>query len=524
MESKLVKKKKSGTGHFEKNVIHKTDHGLFEVNLRPKINLMKHTYIITCTLLFLSFVHRGISQESTFSAELPEVREEFVGATDDKMIYCNQLINPMNSVVTAEYITVNTKNPEEKKKTFKAKTEFNSNTPMSLKSVFVEGDHIYEIYLSTNYKMLGVAKRDMNTLKEVGEHLELNESSFRFVKADKDGFYLFSGTKLYRVGLDLKLIWSKEYTMFDEQNVRLSSIEVDDNQNVLMTVAIDEEVKVKFFGSTPPRKSSLLFIITDVEGNDPQVISPEIPESFSVKSARFNYDYETKQLKGLFLTTKESDKTASMKGIGYVFLKWNVEGEVINHEKYEYDFNDFLDADMKKSLELAGLKAEKCEFKSLTSQYFYSVNFQDNGEVFFAVAIGKYVGEFALSKLMIVLSPEGKPVWRKMLPYSSNELHRNAYYFISNGKVHVLGQEFVKSFESGAYEYNTINSPVSGKTVCMSERVFDLENGNELSNRAITNPTEKFIPTGVIYNRKGKMIVRYSYTIKNREQFLTITY
>lgn len=485
---------------------------------------MKNTYIITCALFFLSFAHRSISQESTFSAELPEVREEFVGATEDKMIYCNQLINPMNSVVTAEYITVNTKNPEEKKKAFKAKTEFSSNSPMSLTRLFVEGNHIYEVYLSTNYKMLGLIKRDMNTLKEVGEHLELNDSGCKFVKGDEEGFYLFSGTKLYRIGLDLQLLWSKEYEMFNDNNVNLSSIDIDDNRNVLMTVSVDEEVKSKFFGSTPPRKSALLFIITDQEGNDPQVISPEIPESFSVKSARFNYDDEAKQLKGLFLTAKDTDGSSSMKGIGYVFLKWNAEGEVIAHEKYEYSFNDFMDADVKKCMELAGLKPEKCEFKSLISQHFYHVRFLDNGQVFFAVAIGKYVGEFALSKLMLVLSPEGKPVWRKMLPYSSNELHRNAYYFISDNKVHVLGQEFVKAFESGSYEYNTINSPVSGKTVCMSERVFDLENGNELSNRAITNPAEKFIPTAVIYNQKGKMIARYSYTGKNKEQFLTITY
>ncbi len=489
---------------------------------------MKNTYIITCALFFLSFAHRSISQESTISAELPEVREEFVGATEDKMIYCNQLINPMNSVVTAEYITVNTKNPEEKKKTFKAKTEFNSNSPMSLTRLFVEGGHIYEVYLSTDYKLLGVIKRDMNTLKEVGEHLELNDTGCKFVKGDEDGFYLFSGIKLYRISLDLQVLWSREYEMFKDNSVSLSSMEIDDNRNVLMTVSVDEKVKSKFFGSTP-RRSSLLFVITDPEGNDPDIISPEIPESMAVQAARFNYDDASKQLKGLFITAKEPNsnpESSFIKGIGYVFLKWNKEGVVISHEKHDFSFTDFLDENMKKCLESAGLKPEKCELnKWLTYRQYSNIRFLENGNVFFvATSLGKYIGEMENSKMMFVLSPEGKMIWQKMLPYTSNGLYRDANFYISENKVHLLVQDFIKSFETGTYAYKAINSPVSGKTVSLSERVLDLETGTELSSKLIPNPSEKFIPTAVLYNKNKKLIVRYSLTGKNLEQFLTITY
>ncbi|MNE37321.1 hypothetical protein D3C80_1311690 [compost metagenome] len=126
--------------------------------------------------------------------------------------------------------------------------------------------------------------------------------------------------------------------------------------------------------------------------------------------------------------------------------------------------------------------------------------------------------------MMFVLSPEGKMIWQKMLPYTSNGLYRDANFYISENKVHLLVQDFIKSFETGTYAYKAINSPVSGKTVSLSERVLDLETGTELSSKLIPNPSEKFIPTAVLYNKNKKLIVRYSLTGKNLEQFLTITY
>lgn len=493
---------------------------------------MKITYLILLTLVFSGVNNLSLAQEPDFSGELPEVREIFVGSGNDRMVYFKIDINPMNGVKSLEYIVVNSANPEEKKQVVKSKPEFAKGSQLSYERLFVHGDFIYEIHTLKGFSSdpkIAIIKRELATLKEVGEHLELEGFEATFAKADDEGFYFFSKTNLYRISLDLTVIWKKEYAMFSDYDVRLSAIEVDDNQNVLMTVSVDAKVKTKFFGSTPPRKSSLLFIITDIKGDDPKLISPEIPESITVQAARFNYDVTAKQLKGLFITATEPNSNPESylsKGIGYTFIKWDEEGSVINHEKHNFSFTDFLDADMQKCLQTVGLKAEKCDLdRWLAYQGFSNIRFLENGNVFFiATSMGKYNGELENSKMMFVLSPEGKMVWQKMLPYSSNGIYRNTDFYISDGKAHLLIQDFIKSFETGSYAYSLINSPASGKTVCLSERVLDLETGNELSSKSIPNPSEKFMPTAVIYNKNNKVIVRYSFTGKNLERFLSINY
>ena len=485
---------------------------------------MKNAYFVCLMLFFSGIAHLSHSQELQFSAELPEVREEFVGSTEDRMIYSNPVVNGITGKVSVEYISVNTKNPEEKKKTTKIKAEF-SEAGGSIKRLLVQGKFIYEFYETTG--SIAIVKRSLETLEQDGSILELKDYSFKYAKCDEGGMYLCSQTKLYRIDLELNLVWKRDYEMFSDVNVRLTSIEIDDNLNVLMTVAVDEQVKTKFFGSTPPAKSSLLFIITNLAGEEPKVISPEIPESLTVQAARFNYNAKANKLSALFITAKEVGANPGFaKGFAYTFLKWDDEGSVVNNEKHDFVFNDFMDEDMKKNIPVMGVKPEKCDFdKWLRYPDFSNIRFLENGNALFvATSLGKYVGEMENSKVMFLLSPDGKLLWQKMLPYSSNTLYLNADFFVSDNQLHFLIQDFVKSFESGSYKYMIINSPASGKTVCLSERVFDLENGNELSNRFIANPSEKFMPTKVIYNREGKAIVRYSFTAKNLERFLTIPY
>jgi hypothetical protein len=489
-----------------------------------QIHNMKNAYFTCLVVLFSGITHLSYSQEIQFSAELPEVREEFVGATEDKMIYSNPVVNGITGKVSVEYIAVNTKNPDEKKKTTKPKVEFNE-TGGSIKRLLVQRNFIYEFYETTG--SIAVVKRSLETLEQAGSVLELKDYTFKYAKCDEGGLYLCSNTKLYRIDLDLKLVWTRDYEMFNDVNVRLTSIEIDDNLNVLMTVAVDEKVKTTFFGSTPPAKSALLFIITNLEGEEPKVISPEIPESLTVQAARFNYNDETKKLSALFITAKEVGANPGFaKGLAYTFLKWDDEGSVVNHEKHDFVFNDFMDEDMKKNIPAIGVKPEKCDFERwMRYPDFSNIRFLENGNALFvATSLGKYIGEMENSKVLFLLSPDGKLLWQKMLPYSSNALYLNADFFVSDNHLHFLIQDFVKSFESGSYQYAIINSPATGKTVCLSERVFDLENGNELSNRFIANPSEKFMPTKVIYNQEGKAIVRYSFTTRNLERFLTIPY
>nr|WP_294858431.1 hypothetical protein [uncultured Fluviicola sp.] len=486
---------------------------------------MKITYFILLAFLFSGVNNLSLAQEPNFSAELPEVREVFVGASNDKMIYYKEDVNLMTNSKLVEYIVVNTANPEEKKTIFKSKPEFSKRTQVVFDRMFVQGDFIYEIHQIHDYNSVvavGIVKRELATLNQVGKVLELNDFDASFAKSDEDGFYFFSKMNLYRIDLDLNLIWTKKYEMFEDYNVVLNNIEVDDNLNVLMSVAIKENVKVKFFGSTPPAKSSLLFIITDLTG-EPHVISPEIPQSVYSKYARFNYNDKKKELEGLFLTSKESNV-----GIGYLYIKWNNEGEIIVTDNHNFSFQEFVDDDMKKYAESAKFKTEKYDFKQLGLGYTSHIRFLDNGNVLYiSHALIGFLGELEGSKLIFMLSPEGKLLWTKMIPLNSDVMYKNGDFYIEDAKLHVLIMDYSKEYETGGYVFTPVNShtPLTGKTVLMAERIIDLETGKEISNKPlIANPSEKFYPTAVIYNKDKKIIVRYSYTVKNRERFLTINY
>jgi len=486
---------------------------------------MKITYLILLTLLFSGLSTLVYSQEPIFSSELSEVREIFVGASNDKMIYYKEDINLMTNSKLVEYIVVNTANPEEKKVTLKSKPEFSKRTQVVFDRMFVQGDFIYEIHQIHDYNSVvavGIVKRELATLNQVGKILELNDFGATFAKSDEDGFYFFSKTNLYRIDLDLNLIWTKKYEMFEDYNVVLNNIEVDDNLNVLMSVAIKENVKVKFFGSTPPAKSSLLFIITDLLGEQ-HVISPEIPQSVYSKYARFNYSEKKKQLEGLFLTA-----AASNVGIGYLYIKWDSEGEIIVTDNHNFSFQEFVDEDLKKYAESAKFSTEKYDFKQLGLGYTSHIRFLENGNVLYiSHALQGFIGELEGSKLVFMLSPEGKVLWTKMIPLNTDVMYKKGDFYIADAKLHFLIMEYSQEYETGGYVFAPVNShtPLTGKTVLMAERIIDLGTGKEISNKPlIANPSEKFYPSAVIYNKDKKVIVRYSYTVKNRERFLSINY
>jgi hypothetical protein len=89
--------------------------------------------------------------------------------------------------------------------------------------------------------------------------------------------------------------------------------------------------------------------------------------------------------------------------------------------------------------------------------------------------------------------------------------------------LHFLIREFIASYENGGYVFKYFRSMVNGKTVVLAERVIDLENGQEVSNQPlIANPSEKFHPVEVIYNKDHKVVVKYSFPGKNLERLLVI--
>lgn len=475
--------------------------------------------LIAFIFILFGFISFSNSQELSFTSGLPEVRENFVGSFGNKMIYsvANQAL--MSSAVSLEYLVVNSSSPSEKKVKVKPQVKLSKGNVL-YKKIQVQGNFIYEFYNILYYPAvesqgIAIVKRDLETMNQVGETVEILGEAHRFSKSDDEGFYLFSKNMLYRYDLDLTQLWSKKYEMFDDLNVKLNNIEIDDNLNMLMSISITENVKEKMFGYTPPAKSSLIFIITDLMG-EVKVIAPEIPREMYVNQARFNYNDETKQLAGLFIVGGEEK--------GYVFAKWNIDGSILTTENHDFKFSEFLDDDLKKYASVYKIDLEKINFSGISSSA--SIRYLENGNILYIMhEIYTSSAELSNSRAILLISAKGELLWNRIIPYNSNRLYRGTDFYIHNDQLHFLINEFTESYSSGNYEAKSFNYPVNGKTVLLADRAIDLKTGDEISNKPlIANPSEKFIPTKVIYNQREKVIVRYSNTGKNLEQFLTIKF
>lgn len=456
------------------------------------------------------------AQSGSFSAELPEEFNPFLCENNGKMIYYTTK-NVANTAFTRfEYFVIDTKNPNAKKEEYKAKVEFEKGGGDAEYVEEYQGV-IYEFYNITTftYGSLGscIVRRDASTFEQIGEKLIIEDQRYKFARIDEEGIYFLTNKELHRYDFELNKLWNKNLDILEETGVSLNSTEIDENLNLLMSISITEQVESKFFGTTPPAKSALMFIITDLTG-EVVVVTPQIPRDMSVRHARFNYNEEKKELTGFFILNSANHT--------YIHVIWDVEGNILSTAEHTFGKEMVEDQTNVDYAAFYKIKMEKYQFRFSSNNV--SMKYLEDGSLFCVhKTTHGYLSEFLNSKMMYVIAPNGDLVWSKLIPYNSNELYKNSHFYIHNGKVHLIITEFTETYSSGKYEVKKLKSPVNGKTVLFSERIFDLKNGEEISNQPlVANPSERFIPSTVIYNKEDKVILRYNYTIKNLIQFYTI--
>jgi hypothetical protein len=490
---------------------------------------MKQTCLIS-TLLFL-FIHVTLcfSQELEFTQEVPESTGKFIHASNDRDLYYKVNHHAVSDLNILEYVIIHSKDSMRKQELV-SQPRFTEGVLASFNRIFLQGEFIYETYNLRNKEGavgLGIIKRELSSLKEVGNALELHDWEWSFNEMDSEGFYLLSSTNLYRINLNLEIVWKKEFEWFSDKNIRLNNIEVDNRLNLILSLSVKKNASIYFSDSIRVSKSDVFLIITDQLGGQ-RLIKPKVSESVFVKYARFNYNNEDGELIGMFLTSEEVKVPPPKKvflGIGYAYFRWNDAGEIILAKNHAFSFNEFLDENLRKYASYYHFKPEKEGFTRTNYDVSSShVEFLENGNVLYiSHTLKGVVTPLEGSKLIYLLSPDGEVLWTKLIPLNDNELYWSGDYFIAENQLHFLIREFIASYENGGYVFKYFRSMVNGKTVVLAERVIDLENGQEVSNQPlIANPSEKFHPVEVIYNKDHKVVVKYSFPGKNLERLLVI--
>lgn len=495
-----------------------------------KSHRMRHTYLITAFSFLFIYINTCFSQELEFTEEFPEITEKFIGVSNEKVVYYKKNHSAISDLNTLEYVIVNPANLE-KKTVLLSQPKFTKGTGISFNRLFLEGDFIYELHLIKDKDRtigIGIVKRALSTLKEVGVPLELDEWEVSFEESDPEGFYLLSSINLYRINLNLEVVWKNGFKLFADKNIRLEKVEADNQSNVIMSLTVKKKTTFHFLDSMTVSKSDLFLIVTDKLGVQ-KLIKPHVPDSVFIKYAKFSYNNENSELVGMFLTSEPVKAPPPKKiflGIGYAYFKWNDAGEILVSKNHAFSFKEFMDENLRKYAEYYHFKPEKNDFERLNYNVSTShVEFLENGNVLYIshTLIG-FLTPLEGSKLIYLLSPEGELLWTKLIPLNDNELYWSGDFFITDNKLHFLIREFSESYEKDAYVFKIIRSMVNAKTVLLAERVVDLENGQEISNQPLVrNPSEKFHPVDVLYNKDKKVVFRYLFPAKNLERLLVIS-
>jgi hypothetical protein len=492
---------------------------------------MKHSCLITTLLFIFLQVTVSFSQELEFTEEIPETFGKFIRISNENTICYKVNHSAISDLNTLEYSIVNPKNLVQKEQVL-SQPKFSKGIAASFDRLFLIGDFIYEVHLIKSKEGIvgtGIIKRELSGLKEVGNALELDEWEVSFEESDREGFYLFSSINLYRINLNLEIVWKREIELFSDKNIQLNNIEVDNQLNLIMSLSVKKNATIHFLDSISVSKSDLFLVVTDKFGMQ-KLIKPKVSESVFVKYARFNYNNEEGELIGMFLTSELVKAPPPKKiylGIGYAYFRWNDAGEIVTTKNHAFSLSEFTDENLKKYAEYYHFRPEKEGFTRTNYNVSTShVKFLENGNVLYVShTLMGVVTQLQGSKLIYLLSPEGEVLWTKLIPLNDNELYWSGDFFIADNKLHFLIREFAASYEKGKYDFKFIRSMVNGKTVLLSERVIDMENGQEISNQPlIANPSEKFHPQNVIYNQDKKVIVRYSSPGDKLQRLLMISY
>ncbi|WP_144331118.1 hypothetical protein [Fluviicola chungangensis] len=482
---------------------------------------------------------------------MPESGGKIIGFWGSKLISCNTAFG-------LELKMLDTADVQPKIKTFKIGPEVEHSKNTAAITCFIHDNFIYETYyVFTNTVMPGhagnakgytvIVKRDLRTMRIVNQCMinRLN-TQVKFVKTLNEGFYVCFGysymshgrglnyltagnpseiipTLIKGFDYDLEPLVSLELSAYESRlNPYLNEISVDENS--ALCVPIVQKTLTKEQGKL--QKGTITFLRADFSGDSLNTtLEYELEEGFHIRSVKVRFDQESAVYKGIFMIKGFSgEATESDSKYGYVYQEWDESGKSVLTKLAPLKKTELVTREVMNQSDFDESKASRLNLDANVSLF----EFLRDGSALYVVntiASPNFM-RITNSKFILCISADGELKWTKILPYSSNELYTNAFFFLQNDELHVYTKEFAKNFSTGTYLYDDSREIADGLSVVLTERIIDLEEGKIVSHKPIVNLQSRkydfFWPVTELGT--NDYLLRYQFTKTNKNKWVRITY
>ncbi|WP_294669377.1 hypothetical protein [uncultured Fluviicola sp.] len=502
-------------------------------------------------LSFLLFFQTSYSQEIRVSSDMPESAGRIVGFWEGKLI-------SMNTTLVPELQVLDTTFEKPKVKTFKIGPQADDAKKVGTTNCFIHEDFIYEIdYVFTNTVLPGhagnakgytvIVKRDLRTMQIVSQRMinRLN-TQVKFVKTLEEGFYVCLGDSYMSHGrglnymtvsnpteiiptlikgfdYDLEPLASLDLSAYESRlNPYLNEISVDEHS--VLSVPIIQKMPVKEQGKQ--QRGAITFLRTNFSGDSLNIsLEYELEEGLHVSSVKVRFDKKFAVYKGIFMVNRSSGETAeSDSKYGYVYQEWDESGKSVQTKLVQLKKTDLITSIGMTNPDFDDSKVSRLNLDANVLLF----EFLPDGSALYVVntiASPNFM-KITNSKCILCISADGELKWTKILPYSSNELYANAFFFLQNDELHVYTKEFIRNFSSGSYQYDDSRGIANGLSVVMTERVMDLDDGKVITHKPLIHlqsaKYDLFWPVTILST--NEYLLRYRFTKGNKDKWVRIAY
>lgn len=495
---------------------------------------------LTAAFIFLFLFRIGFSQEIRISSDMPESGSRIIGFWGNRLISCSNTFD-------LELRVLDTTFAKPKVKTFRIGPQVEDAKKAAAISCFIHDDFIYEIYyVFTNTVMPGhaehakgydvIVKRDLKTMQIVAQRIiyPLN-TQVKFIRLLEDGFYVCFGSSEMSHGRGVnyltvspsgeivpKLITGFDYDLEPLASLDLRAYESRGNR-FLNELSVEENSRV-----TVPilQKGKLVVLTTDFSGDSVNTaLEYALEEGFQISSAKVRLDEKFNRFKGIFIVNRPvKETTDSDFRYGYTCLEWDMSGKLVSSKLVPLRKEDIVSPEIMLQSELDLSKVSRLNLDANLSLF----EFLHDGSVLYAantISSPNFM-RITNSKFLLCISADGDLKWTKILPYSSNELYTDAFFFLQNEELHVYTKEFIRNFSSGAYQYDDSRGIANGLSVVMTERIIDPDDGKVIAHKPLVNlhsaKYDFFWPVTVLGT--NDYLLRYRFTKGNKDKWVRISY
>lgn len=501
-------------------------------------------------LSFLIFSQTSYSQEIRVSSDMPESASRIVGFWEGKLISMNTTLVPELQVLDTTFA-----NP--KVKTFKIGPQVEDAKKVGTMNCFIHEDFIYEIdYVFTNTVVPGhagnakgytvIVKRDLRTMQIVSQRMinRLN-TQVKFVKTLEEGFYVCLGDAYMSHGrglnyltvsnpteiiptivkgfdYDLEPLASLDLSAYESRlNPYLNEISVDEHS--VLSVPVIQKMPLKDQGKL--QRGTIIFLQTSFSGDSLNTsLEYELEEGLHVSSVKVRFDKRSAVYKGIFMVNRSSEISESDLKYGYIYQEWDESGKSVQTKLVQLKKTDLIP-----SMGIANSDFDESKVSRLNlDANVLLFEFLPDGSALYVVntiASPNFM-KITNSKCILCISADGTLKWTKILPYSSNELYANAFFFLQNDELHIYTKEFIRNFSSGSYQYDDSRGIANGLSVVMTERVMDLDDGKIIAHKPLVDlksaKYDFFWPVTLLST--NEYLLRYRFTKGNKDKWVRITY